>query len=195
MNKLTQLVRLASHPRELRLALSGLGMRLGGDEALGGLTKIETDSLVSWVNELKPKTFIEIGTLFGFTARTLAQKTDAKVIAVDKFCWNPFGLTPAQHEDFTRHILEGTDVELVNADAFDFLSAVSTRCNPAETMIFLDGSHAYADVKRELEICRAAGIRFLSGHDFANSIFGVTKAVREVVGEPDAVGGMCWLKR
>ena len=37
MNKLKGLCRIISHPRELRLALSGLAVRLGGDDALGGL--------------------------------------------------------------------------------------------------------------------------------------------------------------
>ena len=42
MNKLAQVWRIASHPRELRLALSGLGARIAGDDAMGGLSADET---------------------------------------------------------------------------------------------------------------------------------------------------------
>ena len=113
MNKVLQLWRIATHPRELRMALSGLGVRLAGDDALGGLTDSETEALVRWTKEPGVDAFVEIGTLFGLTARTVAQLAGKRVVAVDNFCWNPFGLTPAQHEAFTRKILSGSGVEVL----------------------------------------------------------------------------------
>ena len=91
MNKIAQLWRIAMHPRELRLALSGLGTRLGGDGAMGGLTDEETAALVRWTTDSGVSSFVEIGTLFGFTARAVAKGASARVVAVDNFCWNPFG--------------------------------------------------------------------------------------------------------
>ena len=197
MNKIKQLWRIATHPRELRMTLSGLGMRLGGDEALGGLTDEERNALVRWANGIGAKTFVEIGTLFGLTAKLLAQKTQAKVVAVDLFCWNPFGLTDGQHESFTRKVLEGTDVELVKDDAQHFLTSnlKSQISTPEPVFVFLDGDHRYEAVKAELEILRKKGVKWVAGHDFGNPLFGVTKAVREVVGEPDEVVGLCWFKK
>lgn len=207
MNKLKQLWRIATHPKELRLTLSGLGLRLGGDEALGGLTSEERAALVRWVNaadrDAKRQTsnvklmFVEIGTLFGLTAKTIAQQTSAKVVAVDLFCWNPFGLTPEQHESFTRDILAGTGVELVKDDAQHFLSSnVKPQTSNVEPVfVFLDGDHRYEAVKAELEILKKQGVKYLAGHDFGNSRFGVTAAVREVLGEPDEVAGMVWYKK
>lgn len=195
MNKIAQLWRIATHPHELRLSLSGLGARLAGDEAMGGLTEEETAALVRWASDADVETFVEIGTLFGITANAVARGTHAKVIAVDNFCWNPFGLTSAQHEAFTRRIVSGGGVELVNADAVDFLGGLSRRCDAARALVFLDGSHAYADVKREIELCREQGVRIISGHDFGNRRFGVTQAVRDTLGEPDEVCGMCWIRR
>ena len=195
MNKVVQLWRIATHPRELRLALSGLGTRLGGDDAMGGLTEEETLALVRWTKETGAETFVEIGTLFGFTASALARRTRAHVVAVDNFCWNPFGLTAAQHEAFARRIVAGSGVEIVNSDAVAFLESLSRRVDVASTIVFLDGSHAYADVKREIEICKARGVKTIAGHDFGNECFGVTRAVREALGEPDEVCGMCWIRR
>ena len=50
MNKLAQLWSNASHPRELRLALSGLGARLAGDDAMGGLSADETAAVCRWAS-------------------------------------------------------------------------------------------------------------------------------------------------
>ena len=195
MNKILQLWRVATHPRELRMALSGLGVRLAGDVAFGGLTDDETAALVRWTKEQGADAFVEIGTLFGLTARTVARETGRKVVAVDNFCWNPFGLTPAQHEAFTRKILAGSGVELVRGDAEPFLASLSGCMDPSRALVFLDGSHAYADVKREIESCKRQGVGIVAGHDFGNPGFGVTRAVRETFGEPDEVVGMCWIKR
>ncbi len=195
MNKIAQLWRIATHPRELRLALSGLGARLGGDGEMGGLTEEETAALVRWTKDAGVGTFVEIGTLFGLTARTVSAEAGPRVGAVDNFCWNPFGLTAEQHEAFTRRIVAGSGVEVVRSDAIDFLGRLSDRVDVSRTLVFLDGSHAYGDVKREIEACVAQGVKAISGHDFGNARFGVTRAVRETVGEPDEVCGMCWIRR
>ena len=195
MNKIGQLWRIATHPRELRLALSGLGARLGGDDAMGGLTAEETAALVRWTRESGASSFVEIGTLFGLTSVAVSRGTNATVTAVDNFCWNPFGLTGEQHEAFARRIVAGSGAELVRADAHAFLNALQEHVDPHNAIVFLDGSHAYEDVRREIETCRARGVRIIAGHDFGNNRFGVTRAVRETLGEPDEVVGMCWIKR
>ncbi len=78
-----------------------------------GLSDEELGALVAWVGRESPSVVVEVGTLFGFTARALAQRTRAHVVAVDNFCWNPFGLTPDQHEAFARRVLADSDVELI----------------------------------------------------------------------------------
>ena len=195
MNKVAQLWRIATHPRELRLALSGLGARLGGDDAAGSLSAEETAALVRWTKDADVEAFVEIGTLFGLTARTVSNESNVKVFAVDNFCWNPFGLTAEQHEAFARRIVAGSGVEIVKSDAIDFLEGLSGRIDASRALVFLDGSHAYVDVKREIETCVAQGVKTIAGHDFGNVRFGVTQAVRETVGEPDEVCGMCWIRR
>ena len=195
MSRLGRLWKVVTHPRELRLALSGLATRLGGDDAMGGLAPDETEALARWVRGAAPDVFVEIGTLFGFTARRISCDAGVRVLAVDNFSWNPFGLTPEQHEAFARRVVEGADVEFVRADAAEFLEAIAERANPARSFVFLDGSHAYADVKGEIEACIRRGVRTVAGHDFGRESFGVTQAVRDVVGEPDELVGTCWLKR
>jgi len=84
--------------KEARTALgtlTSLWEKNGTAAALGGLTEEETAALVRW---LPPSgTVIEFGTLFGLTAAELARRSapGLKVVAVDDFSWNPFGLPPA----------------------------------------------------------------------------------------------------
>ena len=194
MSRLMRMCRVLAHPRELRQALSGLAVRLNGDADFGGVAGEELEALVEWVRRAAPSVFVEVGTLFGFTARAVARQTGVHVVAVDNFCWNPFGLSPEHHEAFTRKVLEDSGVELVRADSRQFLSDWPPG-DAASAMVFLDGDHSYDGVHAELELLKSRGVAVVAGHDFRRAGFGVTRAVREMLGEPDEVVGTCWLKR
>lgn len=161
-------------------------------DALGGLTDEELNAVCRWATEIAGMTIVEIGTLFGLTARELARRvTGGRVIAVDNFSWNPFGLPARIHESFTRQILRGEKVELVNCSSEDWRSHVEGRID----MIFFDASHRYEDVKAECEWAKNVGIKMICGHDYGNpnARFGVTRAVDEVFGKENVeVVGMCW---
>jgi predicted O-methyltransferase YrrM len=190
---------LLKHWREAKTAFSTLSyLYEDGNaslDALGGLTEEEMKAVVSWATEEMGATVVEVGTLFGLTARELdTWIVGGRVIAVDNFSWNPFGLPPAVHEAFTRQILRGTGVELVNCSSEDWRKQVTGRID----MVFFDASHRYEDVKEECEWAKSAGIRIISGHDYGNPNprFGVTRAVDEVFGKENVeVVGMCWRVR
>jgi hypothetical protein len=63
-------------------------------------------SLVERANTL-PGDFVEIGALFGSTTQRLAawKAPEKKVIAVDRFSWNPWILSPEEHERVTANNL------------------------------------------------------------------------------------------
>ena len=174
----------------VRNSLSFLASVYGGDgvqDAVGGLTEEEKAGLVRWTKDAK--VIVEIGTLFGFTAKRLAAETQAKVVAVDNFSWNPFGMPAELHEQFTRLVLENElksgRVELVKADAQAFLREVK-----GVDFVFLDGDHRYEAVKAEIELVKNAGVKMIAGHDYGNALFGVMRAVEETLGKPDDVTGM-----
>ena len=107
------------HWREAKSAFSTLSYLYSGHsnamDALGGLTEEEMKAVVGWATEDIGMTVVEVGTLFGLTARELSYWiAGGRVVAVDNFSWNPFGLPPKIHEAFTRRILRGSKVELVN---------------------------------------------------------------------------------
>ena len=184
------------HWREAKSAFSTLSYLYGGDsnamDALGGLTEEEMRAVVGWATEDIGMTVVEVGTLFGLTARELSYWiAGGRVVAVDNFSWNPFGLPPRVHESFTRQILRGSKVELVNCSSEDWRKQVTGKID----MVFFDGSHRYEDVKAECEWAKSAGIKIVSGHDYGNPNprFGVTRAVDEVFGKENVkVVGMCW---
>lgn len=189
---------LLGHLREAKTAFSTLGhLYAGGDsslDALGGLTGEEIRAVCGWATEKPGMTVVEVGTLFGLTAREIDRSVSGgRVIAVDNFSWNPFGLPAKVHEAFTRNILKGSGVEIWNMESAQF------RSRAAELgridMIFFDADHRYEAVKAELEWAKAAGIGMIAGHDYGNPnpIFGVTRAVDEVFGRENVeVVGMCW---
>ena len=191
-----RLITLIKHWCEAKTAFSTLSYLYSGTntslDVLGGLTEEEMQAVCKWATEEIGMSVVEVGTLFGLTARELAwQVAGGRVIAVDNFSWNPFGLPSKIHEAFTRRILLGTKVELVNCSSEDWRKQVKGSID----MIFFDASHRYEDVKAECEWAKAAGIKIISGHDYGNPNprFGVTRAVNEVFGPSNVeVVGMCW---
>ena len=188
---------LLKHRREVRMAISA-ALRLAEGDAnaavLGGLTDEEMRAVCDWVTEDVGKTVVEVGTLFGLTAREIAGRIrNGRVIAVDNFTWNPFGLPPAVHEDFTRRILRGSNVEIWKMDSAAFREKAKELGRI--DMIFFDADHRYDAVKAELLWAKAFGIPQICGHDYGNPnpVFGVTRAVDEVFGKENVeVVGMCW---
>ena len=191
-----RILTLIRHWREAKTAFSTLaslyGDKTGSMDALGGLTEEEMRAVVEWATEDIGMTVVEVGTLFGLTARELSfWIAGGRVIAVDNFSWNPFGLPSKIHEAFTRRILCGSNVELVNCSSEDWRKQVTGKID----MVFFDASHRYEDVKAECEWAKSAGIKIVSGHDYGNPNprFGVTRAVDEVFGKENVeVVGMCW---
>ena len=187
---------LLRHWREAKCALSTVShlydARSDALDALGGLTEEEMKAVCAWATEDIGMTVVEVGTLFGLTALELDRHVvGGRVVAVDDFSWNPFGLPPKTHEAFTRRILRGSGVQLLNCSSADWRGTVTGRID----MVFFDASHRYEDVKAECEWAKAAGIKMICGHDYGNPNprFGVTRAVNEVFGAKNVeVVGMCW---
>ena len=188
MRRIKQLIRLIKYQRQIRALVSTQLSILENDSAfaLGGLTEEEEGGVralvASYEKAEKPSCVVEFGTLFGITTALIAQHKPAgmKVITVDNFCWNPFGLTPKMHRDFTRRILRPQivqgDVELVEMDSKTFRD---TYKGETPCMVFLDADHSYKAVRDEIAWAKKIGVPLISGHDYGNPKFGVTRAVDE----------------
>lgn len=193
---LDKLKLLWKHRGCVRTALGRHLALLEGDgiaSALGGLTDEELNGLAAWLPDTG--TFVEFGTLFGFTAKFVAcAKPGLKVVAVDNFSWNPFGLPPSLHEAFTRRVLareiEEGRIEVVNATSEQYRQT----CASVPDAVFFDALHQYEPVRDEIAWAKGAGVTCICGHDYGNPrpAFGVTRAVDEAFPKGVDVCGMCW---
>jgi hypothetical protein len=203
IRRIKQFFKAVKHQRQIRaLVSSQLSILESGSAfALGGLTEDEEEGVRALVGSCKaplagePSCVVEFGTLFGITTALLAQHKPAgmKVITVDNFCWNPFGLTPAMHRDFTYRILRSQvarrDIHLAETDSKTFRDTYE---GGAPAMVFFDADHSYEAVRDEIAWAKEIGVPLISGHDYGNPKFGVTKAVDEAFPCGIRVRGTVW---
>lgn len=200
--RIRQIGQVLRHRKELRQAMAmhlSLLEQDGVADALGGLTDEETTGLRQWIADVpEGGVVLEFGTLFGLTTQQLAcaAPKDVKIITVDNFCWNPFGLPSVHHMAFTRRILAPWlatgRVELVAKASRDFRAEYH---GPRPDMLFLDADHSYDAVKEELLWAKELGIPILCGHDYGNPAFGVTRAVDELFPQGVQTAGMAYRVR
>lgn len=150
----------------------------------GSLTEPELECLQSAVRQssFNAGPIIEIGTLFGFTTAMMASgmKDERKLITVDNYSWNPWGLASEVHKSLARRILSpftlSGRVEIVDRESDAFLA---TYAGPAPSLLFIDGDHSYAAVHRDIAGAKRIGSAMIGGHDYSAAMPGVVQAVEE----------------
>jgi hypothetical protein len=142
-----------------------------------------------------PGPIIEIGTLFGATAihMALAKGPGQRIITVDAYTWNPWGLSPQTHYELTKRILlyvvQTEQVQQVKQDKNAFYTAYR---GPAPALVFLDAIHTYEETKKDIEWASSVGAALIAGHDYSENFPGVQRAVNEY-GGPAELGGTVFL--
>lgn len=142
-----------------------------------------------------PGPIIEIGTLLGVTTThmALAKAPEQKIITVDIYCWNPWGVTPEIHEAHAKqqlhYLVETGHVERVRMDKDEFFAKYR---GPAPAMVFLDAMHDYENTKLDIEWAQRVGAKIISGHDYCDLHPGVIQIVDEL-GGPRELGGSVWV--
>lgn len=155
-------------------------------EALGALSERASEF---------PGPVVEIGTLFGLTTALLAARfgPGRQVISIDNYCWNPFGLSPEDHREFTRRVLyeplRSGAVELYDGTSAEFFR---TYQGPSPALAFIDGAHEYEFVKADIAAALALSARIVSGHDYSDLHPGVKRAVDESFPSGVRVRGSVW---
>jgi predicted O-methyltransferase YrrM len=138
---------------------------------------------------------VEIGTLLGITTTNLAlaKAPEQKIITVDLYCWNPWGLTEEAHaalaSQLLRYLVETGQVEQVRVDKNEFYRTYS---GPPPAIVFLDAMHDYQETKKDIEWARSVGAKIISGHDYCEKFPGVIQVVDEF-GGPRELAGSVWV--
>ena len=146
----------------------------------------------------KDDPIIEIGTLYGFSTNVIAvsKEKSQRLITVDKYIWNPLGISPAAHKLGTYAALDDAirnhNVEVVDQDKDIFYENYT---GPAPGLFFCDANHAYEPTLRDLVWARQVGAMIICGHDYNPSKYpGVVQAV-EAFGGPSEVVGTLFVLR
>ncbi len=137
---------------------------------------------------------VEVGTLLGVSTTKMAlwKSPEKKIITVDLFYWNPWGLTSEQHRDLTAQVLhyliQTNHVELVVSCKNAFYESY---LGEPPSLVFLDAIHDYSETAKDIAWARSIGAKIISGHDYSADFPGVMKAVDEA-GGPRQLEGTIW---
>lgn len=168
--------------------LTGEGAGISGFHPQQATVEAEAIPLVQrLVRESRkfPGPIIEVGTLVGITTTNMAlvKAPQQKIITVDVYCWNPWGLTPDVHEalaaQMLHYLVETGHVERIRMDKNEFFAKYD---GPPPAMVFLDAWHDYEETKKDIEWARRVGAKIIAGHDYCDEFAGVKQAVDEFGG-------------
>ena len=198
-HKARQLVKALHWQKQLRAVVSFHLALLEnpGDDTLGGLTAEEESRVVELIHAAAvfDGPIVEFGTLFGITTQLMAaeKRHGQRLISVDNFSWNPFGLSPAQHEALTRRVLRRQIAQgrvlLYVGNSAAFRSSYN---GVTPSLVFFDADHSYETVLDEISWAKTFGVPLISGHDYGNNRFGVTRAVDASFPNCVSVRGSVW---
>lgn len=158
----------------------------------GQISLAEARFLLQLVRNLESHgPIIEVGTLFGWSARLMAcHKSDAReLITVDNYSWNPLHLSSDMHFRVTQQVLaEAVDtfhVRQLRVDKDDFYR---TYKGEAPALVFLDAIHTYEATKADILWAKHIEAGVVCGHDYREAECpGVVKAVDEFGGPRELV--------
>lgn len=128
---------------------------------------------------------IEIGVLAGRTTQRIAtvKSPEQKILAVDNFCWNGWGLTPDEQYSLVQlslgYLVDTGNVEICRIDKDEFFQTYS---GPTPSLVFLDAMHDYKETKKDILWAKKVGAKIICGHDYCEDFPGVMKVVDEFGG-------------
>jgi hypothetical protein len=137
---------------------------------------------------------IEIGTLIGATTTRMAlwKLARQRIITVDSYRRNPWGLSPELHYALTAQVLffvvQTGQVKQVQMDKSEFYRTYN---GPAPALILLDAVHTYEETKVDIQWARSVRASIICGHDYSERFPGVIQAVDEF-GHPTHLRGSLW---
>ncbi|WP_218933370.1 class I SAM-dependent methyltransferase [Rubripirellula lacrimiformis] len=128
---------------------------------------------------------VEIGVLAGRTTQRIAsaKSSEQKILAVDNFCWNPWGLSADEQWSLVclslGYLVENDDVEICRTDKNEFFESYD---GPAPALVFADAMHDYEETKKDLLWAKKVGAGIICGHDYSDDFPGVKQIVDELGG-------------
>lgn len=158
---------------------------------------------LTWLSDQasRHKRIVELGSYLGRTTVVLGRSTSGEVWAIDDFKGlrdtkftntNAVPIMNDTLEQFRRNVSDLPNIKWTKADHGDLSVLPEEWCKEQPDMVFIDGSHEYEDVKRDIVEwkSRLAPGGLLCGHDADWA--GVQKAVSELLPQAQQVAGTIW---
>jgi hypothetical protein len=139
------------------------------------------EELIRATNDLSGP-IVEIGTLFGLATVQLAvwKAPGRRIITVDDYSWNPWGLNRRAHALLTSRVLHALtrsgEVTPLVMEKKDFYRSFK---GERPSLVFLDAVHTYEETMADIAWAKRIGAQTVSGHDYSDEFPGVKQAVDE----------------
>jgi glycosyltransferase involved in cell wall biosynthesis len=145
----------------------------------------------------KMNSILEIGSWEGKSSHALLSGCKGKVTCVDHFqgSSDPSDLSYiiAKKKDiytsFIKNVGHFKNLEVIRASSEEASEILKGR---KFDMIFIDGTHTYDEVKKDINLWQNRTNILLTGHDYGFKNLGVKPAVDELLGIPDEIVGSIW---
>jgi len=141
---------------------------------------------LNWLYQTAKKmdTIVEIGSWKGRSTHALLSGTPGKVTAIDTFCGKAaLKICYKENKDtvlaeFMKNTEKFNNLNMVIGNSVEEATFFADK---SVDMVFIDGGHAYEEVKADLLAWKGKPKKLLCGHDY--TFDGVYHAVRDVIGE------------
>lgn len=188
------------HRKELRVVVNShlFFLEHRGVTVWGGISEEDERGIEAAVRQAAahPGPIIEVGALFGWTTQLLAnlKSTDRELIAVDNFCWNPFGIPANDHRVILQRTLHycvcHCRTRIFDGTAQEFYRSYQ---GPPPSLVFIDADHSYAATRDDIAWACRTGVPVVSGHDYQSLHPGVVQAVDEAFAGQFELHGSVWI--
>ena len=155
-----------------------------------------TELELEWLEERAKgmDSIVEVGCWKGRSAKTLLKGCPGKVWCVDHFNGSPdtqfSSRVRAERENIYQRFIENVglypNLEIMKMSSEDAAEMFATTAD----MVFIDGDHSYAAVKRDIERWLPKCKKLICGHDYNE----VWKAVHDVLGKITGIYEGIWYK-
>ncbi len=150
-----------------------------------------------WLNDTAKKyqSIAEVGSWMGRSTHALASGCPGDVTAVDtwKGATDPKDGTYGQ-DVFLQFVTNMKEFKNVIVNRNESAEAAKHYDDGEFEMVFIDATHTFDEVKRDIAIWKPKAKKLICGHDYSASWPGVMQAVDEAFGKPDGVVGTIWYK-
>lgn len=159
-------------------------------------------SFCRYIHSLTPTkgmTLVEIGAFEGDSTEIFCNWFK-EVVTIDPWQSNIGDITNTVNMDkvydrFCKRMIKYDNITALRHYSYDIVSNFD---DESIDIVYIDGSHKYNDVLRDLKdwLPKVKKDGFIAGHDYCKKFKGVVQAVNQTIGKPDKVfKDYSWVKR